>query len=103
MAKSRYKSDPKGLRDIGNTRAMGNAVEQVANKGLKWAQASAPVDSGKFKGNFSVEQQAVKAGKKGETRQGAIIKNTTPYAHFVHRAGEKNFMNQIVARVEGTK
>lgn len=100
MAKGIYSMDPSGLRSIGQSAEMGKAMVAAAQQGLEWAEQSAPRDTEQFAQNFEIVQTDVKKGRKGEVRSGAAIRNNKPYAAFVHKKGETNFMNQIVAHVE---
>lgn len=83
----------------------GNEVQQAAlkkaNMGLAIAKATAPKGTGKFAAGFKVKPATVKAGRQDRPRAGAVIENTTPYAAYVHRKREENFMKNLRRRMDG--
>lgn len=97
MAKTTYTPDRKGLREIGKSAAMSNAMVDATRPGQRWAEDNAPVDSGEYRDSFEVVPAEVDVA--GEARAGAKLVNTSGHALAVE--GRDRIMQQAVNQIEG--
>lgn len=83
----------------------GTEIQRAALKkaamGLAVARATAPRGTNKFTSGFQVKPAKVDGGRQKKPRSGAVIENTTPYAAFVHKKREENFMKNLRKRMDG--
>ena len=74
-----FKRDAKGMEAFIRSQVLGNAMYDVAQEGLKYAQSIAPVKTGQYQRSLSAEQVTVPVTKKSEPRAGAMISTDSPY------------------------
>ncbi len=101
MSKSNYQIDPQGLKSLANTPGMSAAMVARAEVGLAKARASAPRNTGDFSRSFKVRPEEIKAGRRGDTRAGAVIESTVDYGAFVGGKKPGHFMSTLVPHIEG--
>jgi len=78
---SLYKPNPAGMRALGQSPGVGQAMVRAAERG-KWAaerSARAYSRSGQYAGSFRVRQTDVIAGRSNERRAGAVLENVAPH------------------------
>lgn len=78
-----YSPDRRGMRDLGLDPQVGAAMVDAAESGKRWAESTAPVQTGTYKGAFEVRPVTVQAGFDNEDRAGAELLNTAPHSHLV--------------------
>lgn len=82
------------------TRTMGgDACESAAQRGLRWAQAHAPVETGEYRRSFEVESAEVTVS--GQRRKGARLVNTSDHAWAVEwGTGGKHILARAADEIE---
>jgi len=103
MAKNKVQLhiDSKAIEQFLNGTEIQKASIKKANMGLAVAKATAPRGSGKFASGFTVKPAKVPGGRQNKERAGAVIQNSTPYAAYVHKKREENFMKNLRKRMDG--
>lgn len=80
-----YEPDPSGLREIGMSKKMSDAMVASAERALPVAKSLAPIQSGDYASSFSVEPATIPAGWALEDRAGAILFNSSAHEARVDR------------------
>ena len=70
--KGKYRSDTRGLAEIGRSQKLGDLALSTARKGAALAKQYDP------KGTYTANPRAVRAGWNNETRAGAVITQDKP-------------------------
>lgn len=78
-----YRPDPGGMRQLGQSPEMGQAMQEAAKVGQRWAEGAAPRDTGEYAGSFRVAPATVQGGWRHEDRAGAALINDAPHAGIV--------------------
>lgn len=94
-----YKPDRRGMRELGMSAVVGDAMVAAAEKGRAWAEANAPRDSGEYAGSFEVARATVQAGWSNEDRAGAVLYNTAPHGGVVE--WRDHVLSRAVNAIEG--
>lgn len=93
--------DSKAVDRFLNGTEIQKATLKKANMGLAVAKATAPKGTGRFAAGFSVKPAKVEGGRNNSERSGAVVFNATPYAAYVHKKREENFMKNLRKRMDG--
>lgn len=94
--------DSKAVERFLNGTEIQKASMKKAQMGLAVAKATAPRGStGKFASGFTVKPAKVQGGRQNKERSGAVIYNSAPYAAYVHKKREENFMKNLRKRMDG--
>ncbi len=75
-----YRPDREGMRALGLSKEMGDAMVAAAEVGRAAAEADAPFVSGSYRSAFTVERAVLPAGYQHEDRAGAILANNSDHA-----------------------
>lgn len=67
-----YRPDNKGMRELGQSRVVGDACMEAARRGASWA------NSMDRRGSYRAERVTVPAGWSNEPRAGAMVSQTKP-------------------------
>ena len=86
MPEIEYRADPAGMRALGQSRGMQDAMVRAAETGRAWVEANAPRVSGAYAGSATVEPVTVTAGWRREPRAGARLEVQAPHASSVERS-----------------
>ena len=84
-SKGKYMADDRGLRELGQSSALGDLALQAAQRGAALGRQYDP------KGEYAAEKRTVKAGWKHEDRAGAVVKQV--------KAGPKAIQRMVMADV----
>ena len=84
MAKD-YEVDKSGMRAIGQSAQMMQAMTALGEAGAAGARAISPVKSGEYRDSWEVQQVREKVGWDRDERAAVRVVNTAPYAATVER------------------
>lgn len=82
-------------RQLAAAPAMGDAMEQIAQPGLAWAEANAPRATGEYARSFEVRRVVI------DGKSCAALVNTADHAVFVEWANGTHLLARAVDHIEG--
>lgn len=94
LTRVRYVPDRKGVGQLARSAVMGKVVRNAAERGARYAQSIAPVDTGQYRASFRVDTDVSGA------RMTATLANMAPYAVIVEVHHGKRVLGRAVDVIE---